>query len=62
MKVLTMSSTWWHRPVIPALRRLRQENQAFNSSLSYVAKLCLQKKKKLQMHANISLSGGSTEG
>jgi hypothetical protein len=33
-------------PVIPALRRLRQENLKFEASLSNIAKSCLKKKKK----------------
>jgi hypothetical protein len=32
----------WHRPVIPALRRLRQEGYEFEDSLGYI---CLQKEK-----------------
>jgi hypothetical protein len=32
----------WHRPVIPALRRLRQEGCEFEDSLGYI---CLQKEK-----------------
>jgi hypothetical protein len=31
------SWVWWVTPVIPALRRLRQEDPEFESSLGYVA-------------------------
>jgi hypothetical protein len=27
---------WWHTPVIPALRRLRQEDHEFEASQSYM--------------------------
>jgi hypothetical protein len=33
-------------PVIPALGRLRQEDQDMNTSLGYIARPCLKKKKK----------------
>jgi hypothetical protein len=32
---------WWHTAIIPALGRLRLEDQEFEDSLSYIAKLCL---------------------
>jgi hypothetical protein len=31
----------WHMPVIPALRRLRQENYEFKASWGCIARLCL---------------------
>jgi hypothetical protein len=34
----------WHLPVIPALRRLRQEDFEFKGSLCYKMRLCLKKK------------------
>jgi hypothetical protein len=34
----------WHRPVIPALRRLRQEDGEFEASLSYSKKPSKQNK------------------
>jgi hypothetical protein len=33
-------------PVIPALERLRQEDQELEDSLGYIVRLCLKKKKK----------------
>jgi hypothetical protein len=35
------SQTWWCKPVIPALRRLRQEDSEFKASLGYTAKPCV---------------------
>jgi hypothetical protein len=37
----------WHRSVIAALRRLRQEDDEFKDSLNYIARLSLKKKKCL---------------
>jgi hypothetical protein len=34
-------------PVIPALRRLRQEDLECEAILGYIARLCLKKKKKV---------------
>jgi hypothetical protein len=39
------SQAWWRTPVIPAPRRLRQENQEFHASLGYFARACLKKPK-----------------
>jgi hypothetical protein len=41
-----LSQPWWHRPEIPALRRLRQEDPKFKANLGYTARLCLKKKKE----------------
>jgi hypothetical protein len=32
---------WWHTSKIPVLRRLRQENHEFKTSLGYTAAPCL---------------------
>jgi hypothetical protein len=37
---------WWYRPIIPALKRLRQEDLEFQFSLHYLVGRCLKKKKK----------------
>jgi hypothetical protein len=36
---------WWHKPRIPALVRLRQENCEFQASLDYIAIHCIKKTK-----------------
>jgi hypothetical protein len=37
---------YWHTPVIPALRRLRQKDLKFEASLGSMERTCLKKKKK----------------
>jgi hypothetical protein len=44
------SPTWWHRSVIPALRKLRQEALQFKASLGYIVIPCLKKNKKVARH------------
>lgn len=34
-KVKERMKVWWSTPVIPALRKRRQENQQFKATLSY---------------------------
>jgi hypothetical protein len=36
----------WFTPIIPSLRRLRQEDLEFEGNLSYIARLCLKKGRK----------------
>jgi hypothetical protein len=37
---------WWHKSVIPALERLKQEVRELQASLGYIARSSLSKKKK----------------
>jgi hypothetical protein len=37
---------WWYTSIIPAVRRLRQEDLEFKASLGYTAKPCLKKENK----------------
>jgi hypothetical protein len=37
---------WWCTPVIPALRRQRQQNCEFEASLGLYRETCLKKRKK----------------
>jgi hypothetical protein len=37
---------WWHTSVIPALRRLKQEDVKFKAYLNYIVRLCLKIKIK----------------
>lgn len=46
--------TRWYRPVITLLRRLRQEDQKFKTSLSYITKVCFKGIKKQNQHPNLS--------
>jgi hypothetical protein len=34
------NQVWWSTPVIPALRRLRQEDNEFEDSLGYTKTIC----------------------
>jgi hypothetical protein len=38
-----LRQAWWYIPIIPALRRLRQEDCEFKTSLGYIVKLYLKK-------------------
>jgi hypothetical protein len=35
-KINVLSQVWWYMPIIPALRRIRQENLKFEVSLGYI--------------------------
>jgi hypothetical protein len=37
---------WWHIPIIPTLRRLTQEDLEFDSSLGYIVRSCLKRKRR----------------
>jgi hypothetical protein len=43
-KKLGFSQAWWCTPILPALRRLRQEDWKFKDSLGYITRPCLKKK------------------
>jgi hypothetical protein len=40
------SWVWWYTPLIPAFERLRQKDVEFDTSLSYITRMYLQKKKR----------------
>lgn len=44
------SEVWWHVPVIPVLRWLRQEDQMFEASLDYLVKPCFESLWRLHIH------------
>lgn len=44
--ILAKNTAWWPSPIIPALRKLRQEGHEFKTNLGYMVKL-LQPKKYL---------------
>jgi hypothetical protein len=46
-----MSQLWWCTPVIPALRRLRQEGRKFHISLCYGGRSCLQNSNPKKEHS-----------
>jgi hypothetical protein len=52
---------WWFTPVFPALRRLRQGDQEFQTSLGYLASLSQrnQSKKKKKKKPRYAGVGGS---
>jgi hypothetical protein len=45
MSPLPLKLAWWPRPIILALRRLRQKANVSEVSLGYIARPCLKKKK-----------------
>jgi hypothetical protein len=48
---VSLSQAWWHTPLIPALRRLKQKDHKFEASLGYIARPSLKKKKKVSFEA-----------
>jgi hypothetical protein len=43
---MKMSWVWWSMLIIPALRRLRQEDLKFEDCLGHIGRPCLKKKKE----------------
>jgi hypothetical protein len=43
LRIVERSLAWWHMPLIPALRRLRQEDREFPVNLGYIVETCLKK-------------------
>jgi hypothetical protein len=49
------SLAWWFMPIIPARRKLRQENCEFKASLGYTVITCLKKRGQRVKMVNFSL-------
>jgi hypothetical protein len=45
-KECLQGQAWWNMPIIPALRRLRQEHLESHASLGYTVRPSLKKKQK----------------
>jgi hypothetical protein len=42
-----LSQVWWYALIIPALRRMRQEDLSFKACVDYLGRPCLHKKSNL---------------
>lgn len=40
LKILSVSWVWWHMPIIPVLKRLRQKDHKLETSLGYIVRSC----------------------
>lgn len=41
-----MLPVWWHRPVNPAFRRMREYHRELEANLNYIERPCLEKQKE----------------
>lgn len=56
-----LSLAWWHIPVVPVHRRLRQEDYKFKNSLGAIARLCLHTNKGNELKSMIEVSFSPSE-
>jgi hypothetical protein len=57
MKIGSRSLVWWYIPVIPALGRLRKEDEEFESSLGYIVRPALAKERKRKLEVGLPVPG-----